>query len=282
MWKALVLIYLVWGMNWVVMKTANGYFPPIQFVAYRFMLGAAVLLIVSLFLRLPLPERKYWPWIFMTGLLQMALNNVAAQVSMMTLGAGLAAVLNYSMPLWVAVMAHFLLGERLTLRKAGGILLSMAGMVVLMGVSSGGDICAMLIGLLSAVCWAVASIVFKLKLTALNMVQLATWQMVSGALALGVFTWAVPQGPVVWNTAAILCLLYNGVLASALAFFLWSYVLSHMEAGKASVAVLAVPAVGVIGGILFLGEALTPQVMLGMTMILGGIVMVVTAQPTRQ
>lgn len=38
---ALALIYLVWGMNWVVMKTANLYFPSTQFVAYRFAVGAA-------------------------------------------------------------------------------------------------------------------------------------------------------------------------------------------------------------------------------------------------
>ena len=56
------------------------------------------------------------------------------------LGAGLVAVLNYSMPVWMALMAHFFLGEHLTRRKVMGIIVSMAGMCLLMNVDSGGDL----------------------------------------------------------------------------------------------------------------------------------------------
>ena len=234
--KALCLIYLIWGMNWVVMKTANSFFPPITFVAYRFLFGAAVLLSVWLWLRLPLPKKKYWPWIFLTGMVS---------------------VLNYSMPVFAAVMAHFLLGEKLTWRKGFGIVLALAGMAVLMDVHAGGDVTAIFIGLLSAVFWGLASIFVKLKLSDVNAISLTTWQMVCASLTLLVYTTVVPQGPVIWNKESILCLLYNGVLASALAFFLWSWILQHIEVSKASVAVLAVPIVGVIGGIICLGEPMT-------------------------
>ena len=210
--KALCLIYLIWGMNWVVMKTANSFFPPITFVAYRFLFGAAVLLSVWLWLRLPLPKKKYWPWIFLTGILQMGLNNIAAQTSMVTLGAGMVSVLNYSMPVFAAVMAHFLLGEKLTWRKGFGIVLALAGMAVLMDVHAGGDVTAIFIGLLSAVFWGLASIFVKLKLSDVNAISLTTWQMVCASLTLLVYTTAVPQGPVIWNKESILCLLYNGVL----------------------------------------------------------------------
>jgi multidrug transporter EmrE-like cation transporter len=83
-------------------------------------------------------------------------------------------------------------------------------------------------------------------------------------------------GEVVWNTESILCLIYNGVLASALAFFLWSWILQHIEVSKASVAVLAVPVVGVVGGILCLGEPMTLHIFFGMLMIMAGIYIVVT------
>ena len=275
---ALALIYLIWGMNWVVMKTANSFFPPIQFVTYRFLLGAAVLLLVSLLCRVPLPERRYWPWIFLTGVLQMGLNNVAAQSSMMELGAGLAAVLNYSMPVWLAVMAHFALGERLTVRRGIGIALAMAGLVVLVGAPGGGALVPVGIGLLSAIFWGLASLVFKLRLaTATNLLQVATWQMVSSAAMLVLYTTLVPQGEVHWALTGVLALVYNGVLASALAFFLWCYILQHMEAGKAGTAVLGVPVVGVLGGALVRGEPLTAGILLGMALILAGIAVVVKA-----
>lgn len=274
--KALCLIYLIWGMNWVVMKTANTFFPPITFVAYRFLFGALVLLSVWRWLHLPLPKKKYWPWIFLTGILQMGLNNIAAQTSMLTLGAGMVSVLNYSMPVFAAVMAHFLLGERLTWRKGAGIVLAIAGMAVLMDVHAGGDVTAICIGLLSAVFWGLASIFVKLKLSDVNPISLTTWQMVCASLSLLAYTTVVPQGEVVWNTESILCLIYNGVLASALAFFLWSWILQHIEVSKASVAVLAVPVVGVVGGILCLGEPMTLHIFFGMLMIMAGIYIVVT------
>lgn len=274
--KALCLIYLIWGMNWVVMKTANTFFPPITFVAYRFLFGALVLLSVWFWLHLPLPKKKYWPWIFLTGILQMGLNNIAAQTSMLTLGAGMVSVLNYSMPIFAAVMAHFLLGERLTWRKGAGIVLAIAGMAVLMDVHAGGDVTAICIGLLSAVFWGLASIFVKLKLSDVNAISLTTWQMVCASLSLLAYTAIVPQGEVIWNTESVLCLIYNGVLASALAFFLWSWTLQHIEVSKASVAVLAVPVVGVVGGILCLGEPMTLHIFFGMIMIMAGIYIVVT------
>lgn len=274
--KALCLIYLIWGMNWVVMKTANTFFPPITFVAYRFLFGALVLLSVWRWLHLPLPKKKYWPWIFLTGILQMGLNNIAAQTSMLTLGAGMVSVLNYSMPVFAAVMAHFLLGERLNWRKGVGIVLAIAGMAVLMDVHAGGDVTAICIGLLSAVFWGLASIFIKLKLADVNPISLTTWQMVCASLSLLAYTAIVPQGEVVWNTESVLCLIYNGVLASALAFFLWSWILQHIEVSKASVAVLAVPVVGVVGGILCLGEPMTLHIFFGMIMIMAGIYIVVT------
>lgn len=274
--KALCLIYLIWGMNWVVMKTANTFFPPITFVAYRFLFGALVLLSVWFWLHLPLPKKKYWPWIFLTGILQMGLNNIAAQTSMLTLGAGMVSVLNYSMPVFAAVMAHFLLGERLNWRKGAGIVLAIAGMAVLMDVHAGGDVTAICIGLLSAVFWGLASIFVKLKLSDVNPISLTTWQMVCASLSLLAYTAIVPQGEVVWNAESVLCLIYNGVLASALAFFLWSWILQHIEVSKASVAVLAVPVVGVVGGILCLGEPMTLHIFFGMIMIMAGIYIVVT------
>lgn len=274
--KALCLIYLIWGMNWVVMKTANTFFPPITFVAYRFLFGALVLLSVWFWLHLPLPKKKYWPWIFLTGILQMGLNNIAAQTSMLTLGAGMVSVLNYSMPVFAAVMAHFLLGERLNWRKGAGIVLAIAGMAVLMNVHAGGDVTAICIGLLSAVFWGLASIFVKLKLADVNPISLTTWQMVCASLSLLAYTAIVPQGEFVWNAESVLCLIYNGVLASALAFFLWSWILQHIEVSKASVAVLAVPVVGVVGGILCLGEPMTLHIFFGMLMIMAGIYIVVT------
>ena len=275
MLRALAVIWLIWGLNWVIMKTANTYFPPILFVTWRFGTGALILLAFAYLKKIPLPEKKFLPWIFLTGIFMIVLNNIAAQIGMQTITAGMAAVLNYTAPLWTAILAHFTLNERLTKIKCVGIFSAILGLYVLMGLQGVDDLSAAFIIILGAVAMAVANIIVKLKLSKNNMVQLTTWQMVFGAIVLIIYTSLFPQGEINWCVPAVLCVIYNGALASALAFFLWNYVLTHIEASSASIATLVAPVVGVLGGVFILGEPFTVQIVLGMALIFAGILIVV-------
>ncbi len=102
--------------------------------------------------------------------------------------------------------------------------------------------------------------------------------MVFGAAALIIYVTLFPQGDINWCLPAVLCVLYNGVLASALAFFLWNYVLSHIGASTASIATLVAPVVGVLGGVAILGEPFTAYIVLGIVLIFAGILIVVKAR----
>ena len=272
--KALALIYFIWGFNWVVMKLANEYFSPTMFVTYRFTSGALVLLLVTLFLRLPLPEKRFWPWIALTGATQISLNSIIVQFCITPLGSGLSAVLNYTMPIWTALLAQPLLGEKLTPKKIIGILVSLAGLAIIMNIDLEGNLIYLPVAISGAFLWALGNVIYKLKLTECNMTVFNTWQMSIGALILIVVSLATGQDTGNLTTLSAGFIIYNGVLASALAFFLWSYILSRMEASLASVAILAVPAVGVLCGAVFLSEPLTPARIAGMALILIGIVTV--------
>lgn len=104
--------------------------------------------------------------------------------------------------------------------------------------------------------------------------------MAVGAAVLVVLMIATQQPVGTFTPLSVGFILYNGILASALAFFLWSYVLSHMDAGKASVSILAVPVVGVLCGVVFLDETMTFTKGIGMLMILLGILAVLA--PAKQ
>lgn len=275
MLRALAAIWFIWGLNWVVMKTANNYFPPILFVTWRFGSGALILLAVAYWKKIPLPDAKFLPWIILTGILQLTINNVTAQVGMMSISAGMAAVLNYTAPLWTAILAHFALNERLTRIKLFGVFLAIVGLYVLMGLQGVDDLGAAFIIIAGAICMACSNIVVKLRMTKCDMIQLTTWQMVFGALALIIFSAVFPQGKIDWCLPAVLCVLYNGAMASALAFFLWNYVLTHIEASTASIATLVAPVVGVLGGVAILGEPFTAYIALGILLIFAGILIVV-------
>lgn len=267
----LALLCFIWGLNWVVMKQANMVFPPVLFTTYRFILGSGILLSIVYFKKIPTPRREEWKWVILVGILQIAFFNTAVQIGMQFLTAGFSSVLSYSMPLWVAIMAHFLLGERLTKRKMLGVAMGMVGLVALMNVSGGGAWWAIILTLAGAVAWALSSIIIKLKLQHCDVLQYTTWQMVSGAVVLSIYSALFEGGTIQWGWQAVGYLLYNGILASAMAFLLWTYILANTEAGKASISVLVIPIIGVVAGVILLKEPLYWNTIVGMGLILCGI-----------
>jgi len=268
---AIGLLCLIWGLNWVVMKEANHVFPPVLFTTYRFIIGSGILLVIAYLKKIPFPRRADWKWIVLCGILQTAFLNVAVQIGMQFLSAGFSAVLTYSMPFWVAIMAHFWLGETLTKRKMIGIALGIVGLITLLDVGRGGTWWAVMLTLAGAIAWALSSILVKLKLQHYSTLQYTTWQMAVGAVFLSVYCAIYEHGATQWSWKALSYLLYNGVLASAVAYFLWTYILSNTEAGKASISILIVPIIGVLSGVFLLGESLYWTTIVGMTLILGGI-----------
>jgi len=272
----LILLYMIWGFNWVVMTTANRYFPPILFVALRFTFGAICLLIFCRIRKIPFPETRYLPWIALSGLLLMAVGNILVQISTQYLGAGMVAVLDYTMAVWMTILAVIFLREKITLRKAAGIALSVAGLFILMQVDIHGKLWAIGLTILAAVTWAIANLIVKTKLSDCAMIPVTAWQMTFAAAVLDIYVGIFPQGTVNWCLPAVNALLYNGIFASALAFVLWSIILDRMEAGKASVAVMAVPAIGVLSGVIFLHEPMTPGIAIGMAILFAGILTVLS------
>lgn len=275
MWLALMAVGLLWGLNWVVMKLAGNYFHPLDFVTLRFGCGAVVLVLACLLLKKKIPERRFWFWIVLTGIIQYSCSNLLVQLCVGALGAGLSAVISYTMPIWVAIMANFVLDEKLNRRKVTGILTAFLGLLILMQVKTTAGAGTILLALLGAILWGLASVLTKWKLSGNDAMSVTAWQMAAGALALCLFdSLGSPGTAVVWNLPALLCLGYNVFFATSLAFFLWTYVLAHMEAGKAAISIMAVPPVGILAGVIFLGEPLALSSLLGMVMVLAGILLV--------
>ena len=272
-----MILYIAWGLNWVVMTVANRYFPAIVFVALRFSLGALVLILYCLIRRVPLPEKRFWPWIALSGILMMALNNLLVQIATRHLGAGLVAVLNYSMSVWTAILGMIFLHEKMTARKAGGIILALVGLFVLMRVNVSGELWAVFMMIGASVIWAVSNLITKAKLAGCSRIAMTTGQMICGAAVLDVAALVTNHDPVQWTLPGLGALVYNGVLCSAVAFVIWSRMLDKMEAGTASVTVMAVPAIGVLAGVIFLHEPMTVSRAIGMILLFVGILTVVGA-----
>ncbi|MGW9531047.1 DMT family transporter [Paenibacillus terrae] len=267
-----LLLCLIWGFNFVIMKLGNGAFEPVQFAAFRFLTGTLLLFGILIWKRVPNPDRHTMKWVILCGILQTTYFNIAIQISLNYINAGLTSVLTYSMPLFLSVMAHFMIpGERLNTRKTIGIATGIMGLLFAMDIHLGGNLWAMLLGVSSAIAWALSNLIIKLKLQHCDKTQFTTWQMAFGALGLLLYSLLFERWEPHFSTASIFYILFSGIVASALAFLLWTHILTRMEASKASVTLLLVPIIGVVSGWIFLHEELKAATLLGIFLVLAGI-----------
>lgn len=292
----LILLYLIWGFNWVVMRVANDYYSPIFFVACRFIIGAVALMIICGIRGDLIPPRKYRGWIVITGILGMAVHILMIQICTKYIGAGMSALVDYTQSVFVCILAALFLGERFTRYKAVGIACCIAGLLILLNVDTTDHLWAVFLAVGAAFVWAVSNILIKSKLAGCDMLQYTAWQMVCSAVLLifylplmapdAMYAGLSMLSDVISGQAdsgflAIGTMLYTGLLGSAVAFILWNYILSNMEAGKASISVMAVPAVGVLSGVLVLHEPMSVSIAFGMLLIFAGVITVLRAGPRR-
>lgn len=267
------LLCLLWGTNWIFMKLANSVFPPVLFAGYRFALGGVVLLIICFYKKIPIPTLRDMYWYILCGILQTMYFNIAIQLSLLDLSAGLTSVLTYSMPLWLAVLSHyFIQGERLHLHKIIGIVIGIAGLFMAVNANLGGSGGSVLLAMTSGFSWALAILIMKLKLSQCNQLQFTAWQMLAGAA--GLFAYALfneSEAEVTWGIMPVIYIAITGIIASALGFMVWSYILSKVEMSKASISLLLVPIVGVLSGYIFLGENVGHRTLYGVLLVLAGI-----------
>ena len=266
------VLCLIWGFNWVVMKLGNGAFPPVLFASLRFIIGAVVLLGIAYWRRIPFPNKRDLKWYILCGFLQTTYFNIAIQISLNFISAGLTSVLTYSMPLFLSLMAHMWIpGERLTSRKTVGIAIGTLGLFFAMDAHIQGNFWALILALTSALSWALSNVIIKRKLQHCDNIQFTTWQMTFGALGLLLYSISFEHAPSHWGVMPILYLLFAGIIASSLGFVLWFHILSKTEASKASISLLLVPVVGVLSGCFVLHENLKPVTLIGMILVLVGI-----------
>ncbi len=270
---ALIVLVLIWGYNWVVMKIAVRYAAPFDYAALRVLLGGLSLLIVLAWRREPLRPKRI-AGTAAVGLLQMACFYGLSTWALVSGGAGKTAVLNYAMPFWVLLLAWFLLRERPACLQWMSVSVGLAGLLgILMPFSLAGGVFSKGLALLSSLCWAGGIIIAK-KLQQrepLDLLSFTAWQMLFGGLPLLAAALLIPSPPIVWSGEFIAALIFSVIPGNALAWLLWSYALSRLPAGVAGLGTLGAPVIGVLAAWLQLGEEPTWSEAVGMLLILGAL-----------
>ena len=246
---ALALLSLIWGYNWVAMKTGLADAGPLQFATLRFALAALCMLPVIMKFRAPfLPHREQWSAVAILGL--MLAGNFACTLTALRLGGtGKTAVLVYTMPFWVLVFAWLALHERLDRWQAIAVAIALAGLVVLVEPwTLSGGLLPSVLALGAGMSWG-ASVVYVKNLqkkTSVSMLMITLWQTIIGSALLGLgWIWLEPQA-IRWTVSFGLSLAYTAVLATGVAWMLFYYALRRMPAGMVGLGTLSTPVIGVL------------------------------------
>jgi len=254
---ALLVLSILWGYNWVVMKNALVDAGAFQFGALRTFLGAICLLGLIIILRRPIRPKEI-PTLIVLGLLQTSGFTGLIIWALVEGGAGKTAILTYTMPFWVMVMAWPLLGEKIQGTQWLAALLSVMGIVFILDpLHLGADQFSMTLAVLAGISWALAVMLAKKlhqRAPDLDLLSLTAWQMLFGSIPIVVAAFLVPAPAINWTPYFISAVVFNAVLCNALAWLLWLYALQRLEAGVASMVTLLAPVIGVLAAWIELSE----------------------------
>jgi drug/metabolite transporter (DMT)-like permease len=174
------------------------------------------------------------------------------------------------MPFWVLLFAWPLLGERIRPVGWAAVVLAAAGLAFILGPSAAHTaLLAKLLAILAGVCWALGVVIAK-RLQNRHPVDLFNftfWQMVLGLIPMVIVAAATHTRPIEWTAQFVAVLLVLGVLATAIGWMAWFYVLERLPAGTTSMASLGIPVVALLGGAIQLGERPTATEWTGIALI---------------
>jgi drug/metabolite transporter (DMT)-like permease len=269
------LAVLFLGTNPVAVKVAVAEIPPLPFVAVRFTLAGLLLLgLVALRETRGRPGGRDLLSVAGVGLVGVGANNVAFTLGVGMTTASTTALLYAAVPVWGILLGLALGLERPTLGGVLGVCLAFVGVGVVVhgGLGGGGT---GLVGdlLVATVCWGSNAVLSLPLLRRHTPLVVAAYTMLFGGLgavplALPGFVgggWGGTGGGARWALA------YSTLLVAAFGFWTWQRGVSRVGANRVLVYQYLITLVGVLAGIVFLGEGLTANMVLGGAVVLLGV-----------
>jgi len=279
-----VLLTLIWGLFWPIMKVALAEIPIFSFRALCAGLGALGLFLLARLdgVSWSIDPADRWPALF-AGLLNVTGWFWLSAVGVTLMPAGRAALLAYTWPLWAFLLAVPVLGDKATPARLLGLALGLGGIAVLAG-NSLQDIAeaplgaAAIIG--AAMVYAAGTVLQKRIAWRTPILTLCAWQLLAGAIPLVIAAGFLDVGAVhAVSLGAALATAYTVVFGVIFGYYAWFKVIGMLTVGALSLSTLLVPVVGVLSSAVLLHERLGWREILAMLLIGGALT---TVRPRRQ
>ena len=227
-----------------------------------------------------LPERGAWGQIALTGLFNMGLFQIFLIAGIATLGPSRTPIIIYTMPAWSALFAVFLLKERITLRIALSLALSLVavGIIVSQETAARSAPVGTFLTLLAAISFGVGTVLTKKTAVRGDLTINAAWQILTGTLPV-IAIWLVFADGAYFrpeHLRGIAALVWLILVSNVLAYFCWFRIIRAFPASVASLTTLVVPCVGFGSSALLIGGDISWLDVVALGLIVAAVTLVLT------
>ena len=257
----LVLLTIVWGINWPIMKVGVTGFPPLTFRTLCLWLGTPVLGLALVAMRVPFRiPREHWRELLVLAVFNMFFWHGLIIIAVQSLSSGRSAILGYTMPMFSALLGALFFGDRLAGRAWLGVGAASLGVVLLLWheiANLSGRPLGVLLALAAASTWALGTQLLRRTRMPVPTLAISFWMtamttvvMTLLAVLLEQDRWVQPS-PAHWGS-----IVFNAVLVFGFAHAAWFYLARSLPPVASTLSVMLIPVVGVFSGALWLGEVL--------------------------
>jgi drug/metabolite transporter (DMT)-like permease len=272
-----LLVSLIWGSTWLVIRDQLSVVPASWSVAYRFGIAAIGMFVLATIMRLPLKlDAKALTWTVLLGAMQFALNFNFVYQAEHYITSGLVAVIFALLIIPNALLAKWWMGRAIGGPFIVGSIIATAGVALLMlqeyrAAPVGGDevLIGVGLGLLAVLCASVSNVLQVLPhIARFPTVTILAWSMLWGTLSNAAWSWMMHGPPVIDPRPAYLGgVLYLSIVGSVVTFPLYFRLIRDIGPGKAAYTSVLIPVIAMLLSTLFEGYQWT-------TLAFGGAVLV--------